>query len=120
MGWQEWLAERPIAVLATTSADGTPHAVPVEVVVDADLVYAWCESWSVKIRNIARTGTAAMVAYRGHAFVLVRGRARLLGDGDASYGRVTDMFLKKYDREESYGNDTLIEIAPDRVSAWEK
>ncbi|TMK51414.1 MAG: pyridoxamine 5'-phosphate oxidase family protein, partial [Actinobacteria bacterium] len=31
MTWQEFLNERPIAVIATPRADGTPHAVPVEL-----------------------------------------------------------------------------------------
>lgn len=114
--WQAFLAERPIGVIATVSPDETPHAVPVEVVVDGDHVYCWCKATSLKARNAARAGRAALVAYKGNAFVLVRGRARLLHDGDERYEPVTRAFLTKYRREETYGNDTLIEIASERVS----
>jgi F420H(2)-dependent biliverdin reductase len=118
--WQAFLAERPIAVLATVGRDGTPHAVPVEVVVYGGRVYAWCESDSVKVANVRRTGTAAMLGYKGLAAALVRGTARVLTSDNAAYTDVTNAFLVKYDREETFGNDVLVEIAPDRVIAWEK
>jgi PPOX class probable F420-dependent enzyme len=114
-----FLAERPIGVLATVSPDGTPHAVPVEVVVHDGRVWCWCEGTSVKAANVRRTGRAALVAYKGQAGALVRGPARLLGPDDPAYGPVTRAFLAKYRREETYGNDALVEITPERVSAWE-
>lgn len=115
MEWQALLNERPIGVIATVSADGTPHAVPVEVVVDGGKVYCWCRATSRKARNAARTGRAALVAYRSHSHVLVRGAARVLGADDRAYERITKAFLAKYDRTETYGNDALIEITPERV-----
>jgi len=117
--WDAFLSERPLAVLATVGADGTPHAVPVEVVVRDGKVYAWAESDSVKVRNVARSGRAAMLGYKGNGGALVRGRARLLTADDGSYGPITRTFLEKYDREESYGNDTLVEITPERTAVWE-
>jgi PPOX class probable F420-dependent enzyme len=111
-----FLAERPVAVMATVGADGTPHAVPCEVVVDGGLIYGWCERTAVRARNVARTGTAALTAYKGHSFVLVRGRARVLDATADRYDAITKRFLEKYNRDETYGNDTLIEISPDRVS----
>ena len=82
--WQSFLAGRPVAVLATVSQDGTPHAVPVEVIVDEGRVYVWCRSSSVKARNVARSGRAALTAYQGgYRFVLVRGPARLMTQTDA-------------------------------------
>jgi nitroimidazol reductase NimA-like FMN-containing flavoprotein (pyridoxamine 5'-phosphate oxidase superfamily) len=117
--WQAFLAERPIGVIATVSADGTPHAVPVEVVVSDGLVYCWCKARSLKARNAARAGRAALVAYKGNSFALVRGSARVLHEGDARYEPVARAFLTKYRREETYGNDTLIEITPERISTAE-
>lgn len=114
--WQAFLSERPIGVIATVAPDGTPHAVPVEVVVDAGLVYCWCKATSAKARNAARAARAALVAYKGEAFVLVRGPARALTAKDEPYERITRAFLTKYRREETYGNDTLVEITPARVS----
>jgi general stress protein 26 len=118
--WQAFLAERPIAVLSTVGHDGTPHAVPVEVVVYGGKVYAWCESDSVKVANVKRTGKAALLGYKGVAAALVRGPARLLTADNASYEDITKAFLTKYNREETFDNDVLVEITPDRVTAWEE
>jgi F420H(2)-dependent biliverdin reductase len=118
--WQAFLAERPLAVLATVGRDGTPHAVPVEVVVRGGKVYAWCESDSAKVANVRRAGKAAMLGYKGVAAALVRGPARLLEAGHESYSEITDAFLAKYQRRETFGNDVLVEITPERVTAWER
>ena len=120
MEWETFLAERPLGVLSTVGRDGTPHAVPVEVVVYGGRVYAWCESDSVKVANARRTGKAALLAYKGRSAALVRGTARVLTSDNASYADITSEFLRKYDREETYGNDVLVEISPDRVTAWEE
>jgi hypothetical protein len=117
--WESFLAERPIAVLATVGSDGAPHAAPVEVLVRDGRPHVWCRRTSRKARNAAREGRAAITAYKGHAGVLVRGRVRLIGIGDAGYDDLARGFLDKYKREESYGNDLIIEISPDRVSEWE-
>lgn len=102
-------------MVATIGGDGTPHAVPVEVVVHEGKVYVWCKARSRKARNVARTGRAALTAYKGHDFALVRGPARLLDAGDERYDATTRLFLTKYQRDESYGNDTLIEITPEKT-----
>ena len=117
MNWQGFLHERPIAVIATVGRDGLPHAVPVEVVVADGKVYCWCERDSVKARNVAANPVAAMTAYKGHTRVLVRGPARIFGGDDPSYVAISRQFLDKYEREESYGNDALIEITPAKVVA---
>lgn len=115
--WEEFVAERPLGVIATVSADGSPHATPVEVVVSDGRVYCWTQGTSAKARNVGRTGRAAIVASKGHGGVLVRGPARLLTASDPSYQPVSTAFLVKYRREETYGNDTLIEVTPERVTA---
>ena len=120
MDWEAFLAERPLGVLATVSADGTPHAVPVEVLVYRGKAYAWCEGDSVKVGNVRRSGRAAIMAYKGRAAALVRGPARTLTAADPSYEEITRGFLAKYNREETYGNDTLVEVTPERVAAWEE
>jgi PPOX class probable F420-dependent enzyme len=118
--WQAFMSERPLGVLATVGADGTPHAVPVEVVVHGGKVYAWSQERSVKVQNVRRSGRAAMLVYRGNSHALVRGPARLLHAGDAGYDEITRAFLTKYEREETYGNDVLVEVSPDRVVTREK
>lgn len=119
MEWEAFLAERPLGVLATVGRDGLPHAVPVEVVVYGGKVYAWCESNSAKVANVKREGKAAMLGYKGVSAALVRGPARVLTADNASYQDITDSFLAKYKREETFGNDVLVEITPERVTAWD-
>jgi PPOX class probable F420-dependent enzyme len=114
--WEQFLAERPIGVLATVSADGMPHAVPVEVLVRDGRVYCWCKASSHKARNVAREARAALVAYKSHDGVLVRGPARLIPAAEDGYEEIARAFLDKYKREERYGNDVLIEITPERVT----
>ena len=114
-----FIAERPLGVLATIGRDGTPHVVPIEVLVRDGKVYSWCEGNSVKARNATRTGRAAIMAYKGMDGALVRGPARLLTAADPAYEGITRGFLSKYDREETFGNDTLIEVTPERVATWE-
>jgi len=82
-------------------------------------VWCWCGSDSVKARNVERSGRAALVAYKGERFALVRGPARLVRAGEPEYDEITQAFLAKYGREETYGNDVLVEITPARVSAGE-
>lgn len=116
--WDEFLSERPLAVLATVGAEGMPHAVPVEVVVRDARAYVWCRSASRKARNAAREGRAALVAYKGNDGVLLRGSVRVLRDGDAGYQAIAAAFLKKYERNETYGNDLLIELSPARITPF--
>src|SRR5439155_11880073 len=87
--WQEFLNERPIAVIATPRADGTPHAVPVEVLVRDDKVYCWSQATSQKARNAARAGKAAIVGYKGHAFGSTRGAVRIISKGEPGYEQIT-------------------------------
>jgi hypothetical protein len=104
-------------VIATARADGTPHAVPVEVLVRDDQVYCWCESWSQKARNAMRAGRATIVGYKSHAFVSVRGPVKIISLGEPGYDAITRGFMDKYKREETYGNDMLIELSPEHVSS---
>jgi hypothetical protein len=38
---------------------------------------------------------------------------------DPAYEAIARGFLDKYEREETFGNDTLIEVTPERVATWE-
>ncbi len=116
--WQSFLSERRVAVVATNGADGLPHAVPVEVLVEGGKVYVWCRRTSRKARNVERDGRASLVGYKGNDGVLVRGAARLLSAEDQRYEALTAAFLWKYARDETYGNDVLIEIDPEHVTTF--
>jgi hypothetical protein len=91
--------------------------VPVEVLVRDDKVYVWSQHTSQKARNATRAGRAGLVGYKGHSFVSVRGPVRIISLGENGYDEITNGFLKKYEREETYGNDTLIEITPEHIAS---
>lgn len=110
-----WMSERRLGVIATIGADGFPRAVPVELVVHDGVVWVWCHRTSVKARNVARARVATIVSYRNNDWVMVRGAATVITSGE-DYDRVCPMFLAKYDRTETYGNDALIRIAADNVA----
>jgi hypothetical protein len=116
--WQAFLSERPIGIIATVGRDGIPHAVPVEVLVHEGRVWVWCESFSVKARNATREGRAAIVAYKGHEAVLVRGSVEIVRRGEGGYDDVVAGFRAKYaHRNDPHENDTLIGLSPDRITA---
>ena len=113
--WDEFLNGCLIVVLSTVSVDGSPHAVPIEVIVRDQRIYSWVEDDSVKARNVRREGTAAVTGYMGNFFAMARGRARTIEQRDAPYDDLAEGFLRKYDREEVYGNNLFIEISPEHV-----
>jgi len=82
-----------------------------------DKIYVWCERGSQKARNATRTKRAAIVGYKGHAFVSARGDVRIIAKGAPGYDEITQGFLDKYEREETYGNDTLLELTPEHLSS---
>jgi hypothetical protein len=91
--------------------------VPVEVLVRDDKVYVWSQRTSLKVRNAVRARRAGLVGYKGHAFVSVRGPVSIVSIGEPGYDEITRGFLAKYEREETYGNDTLIEITPEHIAS---
>ena len=82
-----------------------------------DKVYVWSQRTSQKVRNAARARRAGLVGYKGHAFVSVHGPVSIISMGVPVYDEITRGFLDKYEREETYGNDTLIEITPEHVAS---
>jgi hypothetical protein len=116
--WEAFVAERPLAILATVGPDGAPHATPVEVIVREGKTYNWVHSNSAKGRNAARGGIGALLAYKGQRGILLRGPIRVIRQGEPGYDEISKAFLDKYQREETYGNDLLVEIAPERVAEW--
>ena len=82
-----------------------------------DKVYVWSQRTSQKVRNAGRARRASLVGYKSHSFVSVRGPVNIISIGEPSYDEITRGFLDKYEREETYGNDTLIEITPEHVAS---
>src|SRR5207245_507662 len=43
VSWHDFLAGTEIGVVATTAKDGTPHAVPVDILYTVGVVHIWCQ-----------------------------------------------------------------------------
>lgn len=110
-----FMASRPIAVLASIGDDGIPHAVPVELVVADGRVYSWCRAGARRVQYLRDRPLASVTSYRGDNFACARGPIALRDSSWERYEEITAMFLEKYDRTETYGNDTLVELDPVQV-----
>ena len=77
--------ERHLASLVTLRADGTPHVVPVGVTLDLDagLARVICRGGSVKARNAAARGIAAVSQVDGRRWSTLEGDAVVRDDPDA-------------------------------------
>jgi PPOX class probable F420-dependent enzyme len=114
--------------LATTRADGSPDVVPLWFVVDGDEIVFTCASSSVKARNLARDGRAALVVDDEafpFAFVRVRGSVTIAERPDDHLAWTTTIASRYVgaDRADEYGrrneqyDDCLVRLALDSVLA---
>jgi len=109
----EYLREQRLGRLATVSASGSPHVVPVAFRYNPELgaidVGGHNLSQSKKFRDAGETGRVAFVVddvlppWRARG-VEVRGRAEVFGDGGGEVGPGFD--------------DELIRIFPERIVGW--
>ena len=109
----EYLREQRLGRLATVSASGRPHVVPVGFRVDPDLGVVDIRGRDMgrtkKFRDVAQTGRVAFVVddvlppWRARG-VEVRGRAEVFGEGGGEVGPGFD--------------DELIRIFPERIVGW--
>ncbi|WP_067843846.1 PPOX class F420-dependent oxidoreductase [Nocardia lijiangensis] len=81
----EFVAERHLATLTTLRADGTPHVVAVGFTWDADAGIARiiADGGSVKVRNVRRSGYAAVSQVDGIRWLTLEGPATVLDDPDS-------------------------------------
>jgi PPOX class probable F420-dependent enzyme len=132
---REFMVTRRVARLATADSSGAPHVVPVCYAYDAGHIYSALdlkpkrvEGHRLKrVRNIAENSRVALVVddylekWDELAYVLVRGRAHILEDGERR--RSAEAMLRhKYPQYEGLLDEgcTVIDIVPDRVVWWGK
>jgi PPOX class probable F420-dependent enzyme len=128
--WRAFLREpvRP-AVLATTRADGRPHAAPIWYDLDDDgTIMFTTGAGTVKGRNICRTGQVALVVQDDRppfSFVIIQGEATWSEDMDQVRAWATRLGGRYMgpDRAEAYGarnavaGELLIRVRPTSVVA---
>src|SRR4051794_38743697 len=80
-----FLEERHLATLTTLRADGSPHVVAVGFTWDAGagVVRVITSGDSVKARNAARGGRAAVCQVDGRRWLTLEGTARVLTDAES-------------------------------------
>lgn len=81
----EFTTERHLATLTTLRADGTPHVVAVGFTWDAEAGIARIitNDGSVKVRNVRRSGYAAVSQVDGPRWLTLEGPATVLDDPDS-------------------------------------
>ena len=111
-----FLAERHLAPLTTLRADGSPHVVAVGFSFDAatGLVRVITSGASVKARNAARGGRAAVSQVDGRRWATLEGEARLVTDG-AGVATAVAGYAARYRQPGERADRVAIEIAVDRI-----
>jgi len=112
----EFLAERHLATLTTLRADGSPHVVPVGFSYDTGnrLVRVITFARSIKARNAARGGRAAVSQVDGARWLTLEGAVRLTDD-PASVALAVAGYANRYRQPGERADRVSIEITVDKV-----
>jgi PPOX class probable F420-dependent enzyme len=93
--------ERHLCTVTTLRPDGTPHVVPMGVVVDPEAGVAWAitSGTSAKVRNVRAAGErgarVAVCCVDGRRWSTLEGRARVLDD-EASVREAERRYAERY------------------------
>jgi F420H(2)-dependent biliverdin reductase len=112
----EFVSERHLATLTTMRADGSPHVVAVGFTYDPAARVARVITWaaSVKARNAARGGRAAVCQVDGGRWLTMEGPVRLVTDADGVAAGVA-AYATRYRQPKERDDRVVIEIAVDKV-----
>lgn len=130
-----FLAQARVARLATASADGEPHVVPVCFVFDGTCLYSAIDGKPKRVaapklrrlQNIRANPRASLVVDRYDEdwtrlrYVLVAGRAEILEAGP-DRERALDLLREKYPQYRAmadFGRGPVIRLTPERVATWQ-
>ena len=77
--------ERHLCTVTSLRADGTPHVVPMGIVLDHDAGLAWgiTSGTSQKAQNVRRTASVAVCQVDGRWWSTLEGRGEVLEDEDS-------------------------------------
>ena len=111
-----FLAERHLATLTTLRADGSPHVVPVGFSYSpADRrVRIITRAPSVKARNAARGGRAAVAQVDGGRWLTLEGTVSLATD-ESSVAAAVEGYAARYRQPGERSDRVAIEIVVDRI-----
>jgi PPOX class probable F420-dependent enzyme len=111
-----FLAERHLGTLSTTRGDGTLHVCAVGFTWDADaaLVRVITHDGSQKVRNVERTGRAAVAQVDGGRWLSLEGPARVARDPEG-IGEAVARYTARYQEPRPNPGRVAIEITVERV-----
>ena len=111
-----FLAERHLGTLSTIRRDGTLHVCAVGFTWDADalLVRVITREGSQKVRNVERTGRAAVAQVDGGRWLSLEGPARVAREPEAIAGAVA-RYTTRYQEPRPSAERVAIEITVERV-----
>ncbi len=129
-----FLHQARVGHLATASADGAPHVVPVCFVFDGAFLYSAIDAKPKRVagprlrrlQNIQANPRASLLVdhydedWTRLRYVLVSGRAETLGGG-ADCERVLALLCEKYAQYRTmpgFGQGPVIRLTPERVTSW--
>jgi PPOX class probable F420-dependent enzyme len=111
-----FLTQRHLATLTTLRADGSPHVVPVGFAYDPDtrIVRIITATNSVKARNAARGGRAAVSQVDGPRWLTLEGTVSLAtSPQDVALGEAA--YATRYQAPRERSDRAVIHIAVDRI-----
>ena len=125
---REFIAFQRVCRVATVSATGRLHNVPVCPILVVDRIYFASAADGVKVRNVRATGQVALAfdeyteAWAGLRGILVWGTARVLDSGP-NFRRIRKLLYHRYPQYEGYAaieekNSAIIEVTPTRTFRW--
>ena len=112
----QFLADRHLATLTTLRSDGSPHVVPVgfSYAPAERLVRIISFASSVKARNAARGGRAAVSQVDGGRWLTLEGSVRLVTD-PAGVAAAAEGYAARYRQPSERIDRVAIEIQVDRI-----
>ena len=108
--WQ-FLTERRVATLTTVRRDGRPHVVAMAFTVDRGdgVIRMITSEGTQKVRNVERSGRAAVAQVDGLSWLSLEGRAVVVRDS-AGIGRAVTEYERRYRPARDNPNRVAIEI----------
>lgn len=104
--------ERHLCTVTTLRADGTPHVVPMGVVLDIEAHAAWAitSKDSQKVANLGRNPVVAVCQVDGRRWSTVEGRAEVLSD-PASVEEAVRRYAERYRQPRPNPDRVAIRVA---------
>lgn len=103
--------ERHLCTVTTLRADGSPHVVPMGVVIDVDAGVAWAitSRHSQKVANLGRNPLVAVCQVDGRRWSTVEGRAEVRSDAE-SVAEAVRRYAERYRRPRENPDRVAIRI----------